>query len=412
MRLALILILFFSSIDAKIYNVLNYGAIPNDNKDDWNAFQNCINEAIKENNKPYIYVPIGSYNISKELTFDFLDKDVNFIGEINEKKIVPTLNFTSSTNLIWAKGFLFNPSKGIFRVNNFVISSNNLPYSVNHPKVNKDQWNAALAITDKSEAYINNITIKNFYGQGVYISSTQQVGIDENSRFKYVEIINSKIFDVWGYNPKKDDYGDGIYLANISSALIEHNFIFNNTVKTKQLGRGGIVVEYMSENVQIMSNEVKGGYDRPIHIESTFGGHTIQDNLFKGSDMGLILAESIANLNKPILFKNNYFTNEGLEKQNNLSKTYAKGNYGDRALAYIVTNGKSSEMKILFDSNIFFVDFNSQYDSNALINNRSKNVNFKNNSFKTSNSDQTVYIFNYGKSKFYNNIMQKSVILK
>lgn len=393
----------------EMYSVKDFGAVPNDNKDDWEAFQQCIHLAISQSETPYIFVPEGEYIISDELIFDFLEKEVSFVGE-NKNGKIPIIKSVSKKNLIWAKGFLFTPSKGIFTIKNFKIIGNNLPYTPAHNKINKAEWNAAILITDKNQAYVDNVIIKNHYGQGIHISATQQEGIDLNSRFDKVVVQNSKINDVWGHHPKSDSYGDAIYLSNVKSAEIKNNIIFNNIHQTKQLGRAGIVVEYMAENVKIIKNKILGGYDRPLHIEATYGGHLVENNQFKGSDMGLIIAENLSNQYQSSIIRNNLFTNEGLIKEESLRKSYGYGNYGDRALVYIITNGES-QSQINFKGNDFIVQDNYEYETNSMVNNRSSNIIFEANSFHSGNR-KGLGIFNYGKGILKKNKIQKTIFVK
>lgn len=405
----LLLFCFLFCNGQKNYNVKDFGAVPNDNKDDWEAFQKCINSAISTGEAPYIFVPEGEYIISDELIFDFLEKKVSFVGE-NKNGKIPIIKSVSKKNLIWAKGFLFTPSKGIFTIKNFKIIGNNPPYTPTHNKINKAEWNAAILITDKNQAYVNNVIVENHYGQGIHISTTQQEGIDLSSRFDKVVVENSKINDVWGHHPKFDSYGDAIYLSNVKSAEIKNNIIFNNISRTKQLGRAGIVVEYMAENIKIIKNKILGGYDRPLHIEATYGGHLVENNQFKGSDMGLIIAESLSNQYQSSIIRNNLFTNEGLIKDENLRKSYGYGNYGDRALLYIITNGES-QSQINFKSNHFIVQDNYEYETNSMVNNRSSNIIFETNSFHSGNR-KGLGIFNYGRGILKRNKIQKTIFVK
>ncbi|WP_286894788.1 MULTISPECIES: right-handed parallel beta-helix repeat-containing protein [Sphingobacterium] len=405
LALFLNLFVFLSCIGAEsILNVKDFGAVPNDKKDDIKAFQSCINAAVKIKGKVLIRVPAGTYDLSKELTFDFLDGDISFIGEV-KNGVKPTLQSTSPTHIIWVKGFLFSPSKGSFTIKNLNIVGFNTPYTPTHPKINKDKWYAALLITDKSRATVDQVSISNFYGQGIHISTTATEPAYRTGAFSSVSISNCRITDVWGFNPKKDDYGDGIYLANVASGNLENNIIANRVRSTKQLGRAGIVLEYMCQNISVKSNSVNMGYDRAIHIENTYGGHKITHNSFKGSDLCMIIAESGKGEYLPVIIDNNTFTNENLPKTNTLIKTYAANSFGDRALIYIITSSNFNTEKFVFQNNNLIVDHNFQYGSNALINNRTKDVRFERNKFEAKVGGKNLSIFNYGKGKLLNNQM-------
>ncbi|MBK8670523.1 MAG: hypothetical protein IPN89_14145 [Saprospiraceae bacterium] len=53
-----------------LINVRNYGAIPNDNNDDYAAIQAAIDTSVLSNS--LLYFPSGQYDISKTLQFNTL----------------------------------------------------------------------------------------------------------------------------------------------------------------------------------------------------------------------------------------------------------------------------------------------------------------------------------------------------
>lgn len=407
-----LLFCFFLKVDAQVttFNIRDFGAIPNDNKDDTKAIQNCIDASLKAK-KSKVVIPFGKYNISKQLIFDYLYNEITFHGELRGSQ-VPTIYSTSSDNIILVKGFLFDPSQGIFNMENINLYGSNPVYSNVHPNINNTKWNAALAVWDKSRVSINNVSINNFYGQGIHVSTTKQEDISVASCFDFVRISNCKVRDVWGSNPKRDDYGDGIYLSNISSGILENNYIYNNINKTKQLGRAGIVLEYMTENINVLNNTVEGGYDRAIHIEKTFGGHIIKGNIFKGSDLGLVVAEFGDSNYEKTEISNNLFSNENLFKNIPKIKSYAANSYGDRALAVIITDAKLPASKILIVNNKFIINQNYEYNSNSILNNRSNSVIVQKNQFITKNGNSKYSIFNYGGTPFLDNKVQSQIDIK
>ena len=400
--------IFFAQV--KTFHVKNYGAIPDDNKDDTQSIQKCINEAIKYSSSKIIFGS-GTYDVDKQLSIDYTNKSFEISGEISNGKIAE-INSTSKEHIIHARGFFTNPSTGTFKLNQIKITGNNTSYSSIHSGINQKKWNAAVIVTDMSTVFINNVQIENFYGQGIHITTTDPLNLPLKARFKYVEITNCKIIDVWGSNPKFDDYGDAIYLANVASGVVKNNHIENKLMHTKQLGRCGIVLEFLSENIEISNNQVLEGYDRPLHIEYTKGGHYIANNIFKGSDLGIVIAENFEKFDKSIVFFNNIISNVNLLKNVKFTKSFGEGSFGDRAFVYIVTTGQRKGNLIIFRDNEFVVDDNYIYNSNSLFNIRSENVELFRNTFKSTNKSTKYSIFNYGKSKISNNKIQTNIDIR
>lgn len=391
----------------KVFHVKDFGAIPNDGRDDSRAIQSCINEAVRYASSKVIFGS-GIYNVNKQLTIDYNNSSVEISGESCNGRFTE-INSTSQKHILHAKSFFTHPSTGTFRLNHLKITGNNIPYSIKHPGINKTEWDAAVMVTDMRNVYINNVQIENFYGQGIHISTTDPLSLSPDSRFKFVEIADCNIIDVWGSNPKNDDYGDAIYLANVASGVVRNNFIQNNLVRTGQLGRCGIVLEFSTENIEILNNRVVEGYDRPLHIEYTNGGHTVKNNIFTGSDLGIVIAENLEKPYKPVTFSENIISNVNLHKNVNLIKSYGEGSYGDRSFVYIITAGKRDENLFIFRNNEFIVDNGYIYNSNSLFNIRSKNAMLSGNGFKSTSRDINYIIFNYGKSRLENNKLQSNI---
>lgn len=394
----------------KVFHVRDFGAVPNDNKDDSQAIQDCVNEAIKYSSSKVV-LGSGVYNVSKQISIDCTDKCIEIGGEIYNGEITD-IRSTSQEHILHVRGFFTNPSTGTFRLSRLKITGNNTPYNSKHPSINKTKWNAAVLVTDMQNVYINNVHIENFYGQGIHISTTAPLNLPSSSRFQFVEIADCTLIDVWGSNPKTDDYGDAIYLANVASGIVKNNHVENSLLRTKQLGRCGIVLEFFSENIEILNNKVSEGYDRPLHIEFTNGGHSIKNNTFTGSDLGIVIAEDLGKAYKPIIFSNNIISNANLRKDIKFTKSYGEGSYGDRSLVYIITSGNRNGDMFVFLNNKFTVDNHYVYNSNSVFNIRSNNVVLRNNTFSSTSRSKRFSIFNYGKSRLDSNNLQSNIDIR
>lgn len=391
-----LLFVFFYHIllsQEEVFNIKNFGAIGDGRNDDYKSIQSCFKEAVKYPNSKVI-IPFGNYKITKQIIVSCLHGNIEIEGEVNEKGDLPTIFNTTNSSVLWVKGYLFDEAKGVVRVNNIKLKSSNIVFSEHHPMINKKQWNSGLSITDKKEAYIYNVIIENIYGQGIHISDSQQTNIPLSARFKYVEIKNCQILNVWGYNPMFDDYGDGIYLSNVASALVKNNTIKNDFNKTKQLGRVGIVIEFMSQKCNINNNYIFG-YDRGMHLEADYGNHNISYNQIEGTDLGIVVYNpNIPNHNNPIEISNNTISNQYLHKKNQLKRVRGITGISDRALLDFTALNNSRKGSVV-KNNLFIIDGNYDYFSNSIINIRAEGISLLNNTYTIRNKQKLANPINY-----------------
>lgn len=159
-----------------------------------------------------------------------------------------------------------------------------------------------ISVVNAKAVTIEKNHIHDLYGTGVYVVRCEIPPI----------IKNNKITNVWGLNPNTDtngaldNYGDGVYIAHVKQAKVEHNYIYNDLNVTNNYGRAGIVFEFDTEQCIAKYNRVHG-YDRNIHIEASKGNHEIRFNKITGSDLGIITSYNTA----PSIIENNIITNEG-----------------------------------------------------------------------------------------------------
>ncbi|AQX08202.1 glycosyl hydrolase family 28-related protein [Elizabethkingia ursingii] len=398
----LTILLFYRSLFGGDLNVKNYGAKGDSITDDSNAFQIAINDAVKNNMN--LYIPMGKYRIDKVLNVN-LAVGQNFIikgDQIkNKKSILFTNKFTGILEIVSSNSF----STGTIRMSNIEFRGNNVPFNNGyHPYVNKEKYVSAIAIYNLEKVYINNIIIRDFYGEGInlnnYIYSNE-----EPKYFNYVEIKNTQILDVWGMNHVNrngaiDDYGDGIYLANVHNALIENNKIFNNTVFTNYLGRSGLTIEYNCFNILVENNYIKG-YDRNIHIEGDQGGHIIQNNTIEGSDIAIyVYSHKNKYRNSPIKILNNILS----DKDTPYNKEYIPNmtNGVGRALILFKDFDNAKKGSMINENTFTLKDRDNKNNKVKYIDSNSENLLFTNNK-----------IINKEKSDSFHKIkVLKSTILK
>lgn len=316
------------------YYLKDYGAKGDGVTDDKQAIQNCIKDAYM--NGGVAVINGGNYKISKAIYF-FLQNNNPLIvrGEKDKHGRYPIITVDKLESI-----FVFeaNPSNPVGNVSiaQLEIVGNNIPYSANHPYFGKhDVYASGLAFFNLKAVAVNNMVIRNVYGEGINVRNWNYATSDLSKRFDNVRLINNRILNCWGANPPNskggpaDEYGDGIYVNFATKALIRGNQIINDLAVTKQFGRAGIVIEYNCDDALIEKNTVSG-YDRDIHLEGDFGGHIIRNNKLIGSDFSICVYGNLhTGMQKPISIVNNYMSNEGIPR--NLQLVRVRG-VDERAL--------------------------------------------------------------------------------
>lgn len=414
MRKAILIIAVLMSSVVSCYsqkelNVKSFGAKGNGVSDDTEAFLNCLKEAVKQKTSTII-IPYGTYKISESLDVYYTDNSLTIKG-ISEKGKKPVIFSTSNLNIISLRGYAFrDKSQGSASIENIKLVGSNVPYSLRHPLINKGKFYYGIYIADKNTAVINNVEVENIYGEGIGIINTD-IEMAGEGRFGFVSVKNSRILNCWGYHPAKDDYGDGIYITNTQRGEVINNVISNQINITKQFGRGGIVLEWLADNIRVEKNVVSG-YDRGLHIEGTGGGQQIINNVFTGSDLGIVLYEYPipGHKNQPIIIRGNTVNNDGFTKNSKVDRVRKP-----RSMMNFLAKDNSRAGSII-ENNVFHVNENYQFEGNTIANILSDNIVFRNNVFSITNSKtllQPMVLNDLGKNnKFINNTLKSGVLLK
>lgn len=392
LNIGLIIVVFscasFKIQSAKMFNVIDYGAKGDGVTDNSQAFIKCLNDAVKAPNS-VVLVPYGKYKISVPIDFYFTDQSLEIRGVLKsgQKPVVFTDNFITILSI---RGYSFpDLSKGVVSINNLKLSGKKSIYTAQHPFVKTSKFFYGVYVADKSKVYIKNVEVENIYGQGIGIISTNQK-MAGNGRFSYVSVVNSKVINCWGYNPKIDNYGDGIYIANAKAGQVVNNTVNNNPNVTKQLGRGGIVLEYFADNILVQNNQVSG-YDRALHIEETNGGQKIIGNNLSGTDLGIVVYENQkCNDSAALLIQNNLVNNLNFNKSLKVDRVRMP-----RSMLNFLANGNCRTGTII-EGNTFVIDNRYQFLGNSFINILASNLMLKNNKFliKSATANKAIYLIN------------------
>lgn len=386
-----LLLITFQSCLGKTLNVKDFGAVGNGKVDDTQAILNCFKQ-VKSDGINEVVFPAGNYLISKPIDVFLSSGSLIITGESKSLTKIKNINQGS---VITIRGFYSLPSMGEFKMSDLTLAGEFPIYSSSNRFINKPKFYYGVMVSDLKSVTITNIKVEGIYGEGISIFTTKSVGSELSSRFQSVNISNNEILNCWGYDPKTDSYGDGIYIANASKGTIKGNKVLNDFSKTKQFGRSGIVVEYYCSNISLLNNRIFG-YDRGIHFEGDFGGHLIEGNNIGGSDLGLVFYNVNKNGNKPVVVKNNIISNNGLKKGLALKRTRGIDDGSGRSLMnFYAPNGQRSGS--IIENNQFIVDGNYDFNSNSIMNIYSNGVKFNNNVFTVKNSTKHIVV-NYNSS--------------
>lgn len=387
-KIALLNVILFSAFtfgakassdqNGRQFSVASYGAKGDGTSDDSKPIQKCFDDASRVSNATILF-PSGTYLITSPIQYKSGIKfSLEIKGESGKSKLICnklSSFFSVSGNLV---------PNAIVNIHDLTIEGNNPPFSATHPYYNKaGMYVFAIALFNIDKATINNVIIKNIYGEGIYIVNDQRNKAPVSANSTQIRITNNRILNCWGLHPTldkgfQDEYGDGIYLSNVSGATIENNIVKNDLNVTKQFGRAGIVLEFNCRNCIINKNQVSG-YDRDIHIEGDLGGHIISNNNLTGSEIGvfssLVCADGSAN---PITITNNYISNDGIPLNNSFTRVLPMGS---RALLSLHGDWKKVRARTILAGNQVVYSNKSDYTPNVLVMTWISYINLKNNVF-------------------------------
>jgi len=76
----------FEAVD--VYNVINYGAVPNDGQNDYSAVMAAINAAQAAAGLSIVYFPAGTYNINSTINLSRTSSSMTLLWELKEPDMV------------------------------------------------------------------------------------------------------------------------------------------------------------------------------------------------------------------------------------------------------------------------------------------------------------------------------------
>jgi len=251
MRLITILILLVAlnsnlCAQSKVYNVTEFGAIPNDNKDDWPAIQNCINMACKDKGESVVQIPAGVFNLQHRPLLIW-GSNVKLRGDkMNNTIIVKkgSPGFTGDMidilglNKKYRYFFTYDSDKKNFKVaeeyKGETIASQNVEIANINFETNiefsteKSCLSNLLGITNSDNILISNCSFKNAPNCNIAIVNDAQV--DKNGQ---IRVNNCNFSDAGFANLKVVSYNQGkFHGSNViisNSRFSSDNFSYNRS---------------------------------------------------------------------------------------------------------------------------------------------------------------------------------------
>lgn len=240
-----------------------------------------------------------------------------------------------------------------------VIPFNDIAYdkTYGHPWIyRKDTgYDAAVRGIDIQTLHANNVTIRDFYGNGIMLSNYGEL---PEQGVQSPRITNCKLLNVWQWHAP-DDAGDAIMLWHAANPVVENNVIFNDMAFTRWMGRCGLVLEHLTSNASVKDNLI-GGYARNIHIELTLGGHEIVRNRLLSSDIGIVFNEPRGGIydlppSQPVTIKDNYF-----EYKREFAQYRSLQFGGRRAFIDFTTPSPLLEGSVISDNKMLFASLSGE----------------------------------------------------
>ena len=255
-----------------------YGAIPNDGKDDRDAFDAaiCSMAMLGPNKGKTLYVPEGVYDIELRGTDDPTDQatgicingneknnrkcNINIV--LDEKAVIQAIpNNKENYDLIW-----------IYQTDNVSISGGTLIGDRSDHTGKSGEWGHCIGIYESSNISISGMDISNGWGDGIYVGDYGNDVFEDNTNIsinncnvhnnrrnnlsitngKYVMVYNSSFIGASGTDPQ---YGVDIETNN-SKNPVEHVFFYGCTIKDNKKGALGIITP--AKDVNLIKCDISG----------------------------------------------------------------------------------------------------------------------------------------------------------
>ncbi len=290
-----------------IFKVKDFGAKPNDGKEDTDEIIACLAQAAQ--NGGTVVLEPGEYSVSSSLlvTFNGSGRKLTIEGNgatIKATKFIPSILDIRSANV----------SQNDLIIKNLTLDGNTLP-SARSALFDGTKWQRGLNTKDLKTVTVSNTNIQNIYGNGITIYFHRYTDSSQIDAPEFFSIVDTKILNCSGLKPNTDPakksrswdhYGDGIYIRGGKNGEVKNCEVHNNLDVVGKVGRAGIALTAGPRDVIVEGNTIKG-YDRGIHIELTYGGHILDDNDISDCNLGIIASASKKNYitNNPLIIKNN-----------------------------------------------------------------------------------------------------------
>jgi polygalacturonase len=246
------------SIGSTTINVKNKGALGNGSHDDTAAFQAAVNALPSSGGT--VYVPAGRYMINALKPIQMRSHTRLRLDPSAELMVIPNSAGRYHVVKVW-------------NVNNVEIVGGKMTGDRSRHKGTTGEWGYGINISGASKVLVHNVTLSEFWGDGMWIGATGSGS--RLSRSNYVTVNNV----VSSHNRRQ----------GLSIGPSQHVYIANSTFKNTQgtLPEAGLDIEPQTQGpadtIRLEKNTFSGNHGNGIELHSNIKYITLVGNTLTGN---------------------------------------------------------------------------------------------------------------------------------
>ena len=326
--LLLPLTIIIASSTSDSVNVKNYGAVGNGSANDTAAIQAAIDDAAAKGISTVV-IPAGHYMVSVEPTAVHLRSNITI--QMQSGAVIEAIP-TSRTNY---NVFLVRGCSDV------TIQGGTLVGERYGHLGSGGEWGMGIRIGDSTNITVKDITIKDFWGDGIYIggaedysrniliknadiSNNRRQGISMTTYVDGVIIEGCTIYNINGTNPQA-----GIDIETNNRSIPARNIIIRNNTFFDNVNTD-VLIATEAENVEIYGNKMVRGTRRntPRGVALDFADNvTVRDNEIYDRDHGVQIRDSKNITVENNLIQGRYQDSVGIIFYHNVNNVRILGNH-------------------------------------------------------------------------------------
>ncbi|WP_409301235.1 right-handed parallel beta-helix repeat-containing protein [Peribacillus sp. SCS-155] len=347
-------------VNAADINITKTGAIPNDGKLDTNAIQRAIDD-VASSGGGIVDIPAGTYDVAVDTDGTALTMKSNVHIRLAEDSVI---ELRPNDQGIYRMFFLGD-------VDNVAFSGGTLVGDRSAHEGTDGEWGHGIQIYGHAtNVEISRMTFKNFWGDGIEISSRDsnvpdgvkinRITADNNRRQglsivagRNIQVTNSVFKNTNGTPPSAgiDLERDPPYDKRLENVTITNNVLENNE------GYGLAFVYVDSHTIHASGNKIRNNKEGGVFLGNA-NKTTVRDNVISGNG-SKIKDDATQNFGSGVFLN---YSSENTIAGNDIDQNYR---YGIHALNGVndnvfkenkITNNKSEAIKLYGDANTRIID--------------------------------------------------------